>query len=374
MKLKKLTKTSYSIHHWLGLFAGIFLLIASVTGSVLVFHKEIDSLQFAEQHHLEEPASELRMETSLEQIRAAHPEADIRVPDFPEDHDKALKYEIRSTEGRKWVFVHPESGKQLATVEHVHQRFVHVLLNLHYNLYAGTLGKIFVFLGGLSLIMLSITGLIFYRRSMLKVLTFRQRISFKSRRSFYSSLHRVLGVWSLVFNLLISITGSYIAYTIVEAALLAKTPPARGETTAPPLTAIPVDNALEQVRADFPEFNINYLRFPPGNSGNFSVLGNLNSDPSWYGRTSSYILADMDSGAVTEVQFLQQAPWYTKLAKMMIPLHFGDFAGLPLKIIYSFFGIFPGILAVSGFFIWQKRRKKSPVKRSVKRLKSSSLA
>jgi uncharacterized iron-regulated membrane protein len=358
--LKKRVKRTFSVHHWLGLLTGILLLISSITGSVLVFHHDIDHAQFAQVSTLERPASELKIGNSFERIRQSYPDSDIRVPGLPEGPLEALKYEIRQGNSRKWIFVHPETGETLGTVERADKRLVHVLLDLHYNLLSGTPGKIIVLLGGLSLITLTITGFLLYRKSILKVLAFRQQISLKSRRSFFSSLHRVVGVWSLVFNLFISITGTWVAYTIVEHALA----PAAPISNATP-ASVSVDEVIRQVQKDYPEFHVNYLRFA---GGTLSVLGRLHDDPAYYGFTYSNVQVDLTTGEVKSVNFLRDAPWHKRLLTVLKPLHFGDYAGLGIKLLYSFFGLLPGILAVSGFFIWRQRGSQTEQKRSRKQV------
>ena len=348
--MKKRVKKSYVIHHWLGLIAGLFLLISSITGSALVFHHDIDHAQFKQQTTLATPASALKIDNSFERIRQGNPESDIRVPELPEAPNQALKYEIRKGSTRKWLFVHPESGETLATVDRADKRLVHVLLDLHYNLLSGTPGKIIVLIGGLSLILLTITGFLLYRKSILKVLSFRQLVSFKSRRSFFSSLHRVVGVWSLVFNLFISITGTWVAYTIVEHALA----PAAPVADVQPAT-VSVDDVIKKVKSDYPEFDTNYLRFA---GGTLSVLGRHQEDPSYYGRTYSNIQVDLTTGEIKSVNMLRDQPWHKRLLTIFKPLHFGDYAGIWVKLLYSFFGILPGVLAVSGFFIWRLRKSK----------------
>ncbi|GAB3204558.1 PepSY domain-containing protein [Pontibacter aydingkolensis] len=322
-----------------------------MTGSVLVFHRDIDHAQFRQLSTLESPASELKIDNSFERIRKENPESDIRVPKLPKDLNEALKYEIRKGSVRKWFFVHPETGETLATIDRADKRLVHVLLDLHYNLLSGTPGKIIVLLGGLCLIVLSITGFLLYRTSILKVLLFKQLVSFKSRRSFFSSLHRVVGVWSLIFNLFISITGTWIAYTIVEYAL---SPAATAVAEVQP-AAVSVDEVIRKVKADHPKFEINYLRFA---GGNLSVLGRHQEDPAYYGFTYSNIQVDLSTGEVKSVNMLRDQPWHKRLLAILKPLHFGDYAGIWVKLLYSFFGLLPGILAISGFVIWRLRKIK----------------
>lgn len=352
--MKKRTKQVFSFHHWLGLIAGTFLLISSITGSLLVFHHEIDEAQFADVATLDSPARELNIDNSFERILQLHPGADIRMPDFPKAEDQALKYEIRKEGKREWIFVHPQSGKTLATFNRADRRFVHLMLELHYMLLAGEVGKVLVLLGGVALFGLSISGLFLYRKSIVKVLLFRQRISLKSRRSFFSSLHRVVGVWSLLFNLLICVTGTWISFTIVQAAFSSSSAAAQEPAAGP----VSIDKALNQLRKEHPEFEINYLVLPAQGRNKLTVLGRLQDDPAIYGPTLSAVQLNPATGEIDQRSFGRDLAWQQLVLKVFKPLHFGDFGGMGLKVLYAFFGIFPGLLAVSGFLLWCFRPQK----------------
>lgn len=354
--MKKRIKRTFSIHHWIGLLAGILLLISSITGAVLVFHHEIDSAQFSDKTTLEKPATKLIIDNSFEPIRTLYPDCDIRIPDLPKEPDQALKYELRKGKIRKWIFVHPETGELLTAVERADQRLVHILLELHYMLLSGTVGKIMVLFLGVALIILSISGFMLYRKSIVKVLSFKQKISFKSRRSLFSGLHRIIGVWSLVFNLFISITGTYIAFTIVQGAF-----PSGGKAVmqSPPIS-ISIDAALAKIEREYPAFEVNYLLFPKNADGKLRILGRLESDPSYYGFNYSNIQVNTKTGEIASTSFLRNLPWYKRAITIFKPLHFGDYGGLSMKLIYCFFGILPGVLAISGFFIWRLRPAKKP--------------
>ncbi|MDX5443105.1 MAG: PepSY domain-containing protein [Hymenobacteraceae bacterium] len=356
--MKKRVKNTFSLHHWCGLIAGIFLLAISISGSLLVFHDELDDNFYARGSFLDAPAQSLRIDRSFDKVRAANPGWEIRVPGLPESDTKALKYELRQGMQRKWVYVHPETGEWLHTYNRADKRLTQVLLEMHYTLFAGTFGKVLVLLTGLALLVLTITGFMLYRKSILKVLLFRQKISVSSKRAFFSSLHRVIGVWSLLFVLLMSISGVWLGYLVVNSALKKKS-----ATVAVPALPVSVDALLGQVRQQHPDFEVTYLRFPNSPDGALSVLGRLQNDPAVYGKFYSGFQINYKTGAVEKVVFVKDAPIYERALTILKPLHFGDYAGLPVKILYCFFGLMPGVLSVSGFFIWRMRGKTTKQKK-----------
>ncbi|MCX2738810.1 PepSY-associated TM helix domain-containing protein [Pontibacter anaerobius] len=362
--MKKRVKKTFSIHHWCGLIAGMFILVISLSGVILVFDDDIDEAAFASHAQLQTPAKALHVDKSINWVRAENPGWDIRVPSLPASPDEALHYELRQGQLRRWLFVHPETGEKLSTVGQAHNRFSYVVLNIHYNLLSGTPGKIVVLLVGLALLLLTITGFILYRRSLVKVLTFRQKISFKSRRSMFSSLHRIIGVWALAFNLLMCVTGLSLAITVVNAAL--KGGPK--EVAVPEITTS-VDAAMAAAKAAYPDFEITYLRFPVNAEGKIQLMGRLASDPSYYGRLYSKIQADYSTGALSDPYFVRDQPWLDRFLTSLHPIHFGDYAGLFVKLLYAFFGLMPGILSVSGFVIWyyrqQPQQEPKPVQRKM---------
>lgn len=360
--MKKRVKRTFSIHHWCGLIAGIFILVISLSGVILVFDDDIDEAMFAGHARLETPAKALHIDKSIGWVRAENPGWDIRVPALPASPDEALLYELRQGQLRRWLFVHPETGEKLSTVGQAHNRFSYVVLNIHYNLLSGTPGKIVVLLIGVALLLLTITGFILYRRSVLKVLTFRQKICFSSRRSMFSGLHRVVGVWALAFNLLMCVTGLSLAITVVNAAL--KGGPK--EVAVPEITTS-VDATMAQARATYPEFEITYLRFPVNEEGKIQLLGRLYSDPSYYGKFYSKIQADYTTGELGAPYFVRDQTLLDRFLTSLHPVHFGDFAGLFVKLLYAFFGLMPGILSISGFVIWYYRQQPQPEQKQVRR-------
>jgi len=53
-------------------------------------------------------------------------------------------------------------------------------------------------------------------------------------------------------------------------------------------------------------------------------------------------------------------PWYYMALSMSRPLHFGDYGGLPLKILWAALTLFTMVVLGSGLYLWLARSAVSP--------------
>ena len=64
------------------------------------------------------------------------------------------------------------------------------------------------------------------------------------------------------------------------------------------------------------------------------------------------VLIRAQAGQVADSRDL---PWYVTILLLSQPLHFGDYGGLPLKIIWAFLDIITIIVLGSGLYLWKKK-------------------
>ncbi|CAO3425138.1 hypothetical protein [Azospirillum doebereinerae] len=50
-------------------------------------------------------------------------------------------------------------------------------------------------------------------------------------------------------------------------------------------------------------------------------------------------------------------PWYMLALRLSQPLHFGDYGGLPLKILWALLDIVAIVILGSGLYLWWTRRR-----------------
>ncbi|HTO41157.1 MAG TPA: PepSY-associated TM helix domain-containing protein, partial [Rhizomicrobium sp.] len=79
--------------------------------------------------------------------------------------------------------------------------------------------------------------------------------------------------------------------------------------------------------------------------------------------TRRLIAPRLVDAATGEVVAMRDMPLYVKTLFLSQPLHFGDYAGLPLKILWALLDIAAIIILCSGIYLWLGRRKTSLDKR-----------
>lgn len=325
----------------------------SITGSILVFSDEFELLEDGDIPAISAISGTPSIDASFQQIRQQYPQWEIRLYHLPKPAE-ALEYELRQQEKSKKVYVHPVTGTIIGKNDNANQSFQRQLLLLHYTLFSGTIGKVTVFVVGILFLITLLTGVVVYRKSLIKVVTFNVRFNHKTKRSFYSSLHRIIGVWSLVFNLLMVTTGLWLSSQIALNAIKTR---AKKEDVKKQLAPIirSVDAIVHQLHQQYPDFEIHLIRIRPG-SNMVQVSGRLLSDPSYYGEYYSRFTINGTTAAIENSQFMNHMPTGAKLKSMAAPLHFGNYGGIGLKIIYCLFGCTPALLSISGFVLWRKRQ------------------
>ncbi|HEY9185796.1 MAG TPA: PepSY-associated TM helix domain-containing protein [Salegentibacter sp.] len=341
-------KTLLKYHSWFGLIAGLFLLLMGLSGSILVFHEQLDSWFFRDQLQQKFSGTQ-QLDLAVENVQKVYPGWDTRLKQF--DAGEVLVFDLRNQKKRRYVFVDPDTGKIQKEIN-ANTHFTSWLLKLHYSLHAGAIGRILVLLFGIIFFLSLFSGIILYQKSILKTLSFRVRLNRNNSRNFYSSLHRYVGVWSLFLNLVLVSTGIVLAYTVAKAGLNPLPAPSGPEVE------ISLARSLEELKEDFPDFTPTYIRLPLNKDADITVFGKFSGDAFFYSEFYNYIKLDYRNAKISSVKKVADASFSNKLASTVMPLHYAEFGGLAMKILYCLIGLSGPFLSVSGFIIWQKRKRK----------------
>ncbi|WP_335967117.1 PepSY-associated TM helix domain-containing protein [Galbibacter sp. PAP.153] len=334
-------------HSVFGIIAGIFLCILGITGSILIFNEDFDSKTFKE-YKVDASSDVLHLDLAIANIQQEFPKWNTRIIHFKKG--ETIVFNIRRPDARRLVFVHPETGNIIGNIDE-NALFTKWLLKLHYSLHSGLIGRFLVLFAGICFLLSILTGIVLYRKVIIKTLLFKTKVKTANKRSFYSAMHRYVGVWALILNLILVITGIFLAYKVVQSGMV------KAKTPAPPLVTASLEKSLKNIQDNTPDFNATYIRLPSTKEGTITVNGTFANDPFFYSQYYNKIQLDYATGAIEQIVKTKEQPLVYKLNSMILPLHFGQYAGIFGKILYAFIGLSGPFLSITGYFIWYIRRK-----------------
>ncbi|WP_143307744.1 PepSY-associated TM helix domain-containing protein [Chitinophaga vietnamensis] len=348
---KHWSKQLFWIHRITGLVAGIMLLLASCSGSLLVFNEEIDQALNAHLHQvrpgaIRKPIQE-QLSSARRALRGGHPYLLVtKLPEAPTE-TTVIRAEY-SVENKVYLFVNPYTAEVIAQRGNK-DYFMGWLLYFHFSLLAGKTGAQVMLVTGILLFLSLLTGTWIYRKSFRKVLTFKAPLEWHKRKRRWRNLHRIIGVWAVLFNLLIAFTGVLMECKIIDAR----------KNPAAIFTEVPVnadyDRLMIKAESQIPGLTVMGIR-PPKKAGDpVRFLGHARESAIW-GEYPSAVSFDPASGAIVKTIDFSKATFGDKFNACISPLHFGNYGGILVKILYSLFALTPGILSVSGFLIWYRRK------------------
>ena len=342
----------FDLHSWVGLKLCVLMAFVCLTGTLAVLAHEIDWLLHPPMRVAPAP-TQASWGTVVAAARTAHPDWKIDFIEAPEGPRFAARVRVTTPEGRRrFVWVDPYRGTVTGDTAffNVH-RFLrnthrHLMLPLRVGL---------PLVAALSIpLAISLLSSLYIYRHWWRGFFVRPRGD--RPRRLWGDIHRLAGVWSLGFILLIALTGVW--YLVEALGGGARLPPVPGSgrpaVVEAPDEASPavIDRAIAQARRRWPSFEVRQI-FPGGSDGLLLLRGQAEAvlvrpranvaafdaaDGRWLGRRDG---RDMNV--------------HQRIAEMADPLHFGNFAGLPVKLLWFVFGILLTTLSLTGAYLYGLR-------------------
>lgn len=370
-------KTLFRWHLWLGLISGLFMFLVGMTGAVAVFIEEIDWLATPGLRATAMPdGARVEANTVLAAVRAAYPDAritSVRISERPRfSHTVTVQTPPR---GSLQVFVDPYSAeiKGTRTSSSAYTATVrNFIRQSHVRLLMGLWGRVFVGIIGVVLVLSCITGLWIYRGWIKKMFKLHLTGGWRNRPA-WAELHKFIGVWSLLFNLVIGLTGAVLGLENLTGQIkrhwLTPPPSAKAVQSKPVFatgTPLNVDQLLVRAQEVFPDLAVRSIDLPNRPNVAATLRGDVPSILMMQShvRRASSLALDPVSGAVINKIDGREATGWRRLYFTFDPLHFGYFGGMTTKVIWFILGLTPGVLAVTGTLMWWRRKarlsKKAP--------------
>jgi len=384
MKAKTIKKW-FEVHKWTSLICTVFLLMLCLTGLPLIFYEEIDHLL----------GKELEMPVAAPGSKPLSKDVVLEagVSTLPVKAVKYVSWDVKEHPGQMFVVVadsaeapieadhyltmNEYSGKVMDTPPN-EMDFMLVMYYLHVEMLAGLPGKLFLGFMGFLFFVAIVSGVVLYGPIM-KHFDFGMIRTEKSSRLKWLDLHNLLGIVTLAWASVVGLTG--VINTLVDPALerwkasqLAEMVAGYKDQPRVTGTLSSLDAAVKRAKAAAPEMEVSFVAYPGTvYSSKYHYAVYLIGNTPLTSRIIKPALIDAKTGELTDMRDL---PWYLKTIFISQPFHFGDYGGMPMKVLWAIFDLATIMVLISGIYLWIARRKSksAQLKRMIETSESLTLS
>ena len=351
-------KTVYSLHRISGLIGGLFILILTITGSILVVDSQVDALISPAKQRVEPVGQRQSYDQLLATIHKQYPTAKIRnlrLTDAGAVNTEPVRVDLMVDRVRKWVDLNPYTGAIISS-QNADDAFVRQVRELHENLLLEPVGGYIMGLAGICLLASVLTGTWYYRRSLFSVFKIGVRWK-KPRRLVYADIHKWLGVVALLFMLLMSATGIFFHWEQIERAFGEGERRERPKDTADAPVTFAIDAAIAKATASIGGFQPRIIQFPnPGDTA-LVLRGNLPNSVRLLGKYNVSANIDVRTGQLVSSFNAVDADLEYKAEHIFEELHFGRYGGWVSQVIYILLALSTAVVTVTGLVLWWLKRR-----------------
>jgi uncharacterized iron-regulated membrane protein len=377
--MKQSTVRSWSwAHKWSSLVCTVFLLMLCITGLPLVFQDDIEQW-LGETEAPVMPADTPRV--SLDKIdasaRAHFPDQVIQFISWdPKDHPHlafvGMNKTLDAEPNTRKSLVIDERTAQVLEAPNRQEGFFAIMLQLHTDLFAGLPGKLFIGAMGLLFVIAIVSGVVLYSPFMRK-LEFATVRRHRSARVKWLDMHNLVGIAALAWTLVVGLTG--VINSLSDVMLTAWRGGQLAEMIAPYKDAAPlrslgsVEQAVATAVKAAPDMGPQFVAYPGtkfSSPHHYAVF--MHGNTPLTSRVLMPALVDAQDSTLTD---MREMPWYVQTLFLSQPLHFGDYGGLPLKILWGFLDMMTIAILGSGVYLWLRRRGNVIVENEKTELKNS---
>jgi uncharacterized iron-regulated membrane protein len=397
------------LHRWFGLFIATFLFIAGLTGAIIAWDHELDSLLnpafYHPQNTSEHSGSPMTPLELVKQFEQEHPDQYVTFMPLALDEDGALSVMVapRKPEGASTapvlgynqVALNPytvevQAKRQWGEISLAKENLLPFIYKLHYSLHIPDVSGLqvgYLFMGIVGIVWI-LDCFIALSISFPSRAQWRKSFAFRwgaSRQKVTFDLHRSGGVWVWGLLLIMAVTSvsmnlsSQVVRPIVS--LFSTLTPSPFETRpfGPP-TEPGIGReamvALAQAQAkiqniDAPLGGIFYSPEVGLYGLGFYAAGNDHGD---VGLGNPWLYFDGKTGAYLGGNIPGQGSAGDIFMQLQFPLHSGRIAGITGRIIVTALGLVIAMLSVTGIIIWARKRKSRQSSRETKELFKAKLA
>lgn len=349
------------LHLILALACGLFIICLSITGALLIYAKDIQTLVQPEKWTIKPQGSPLPLSSIVNSLES---QTGKKIELLMPESDPELAWQAKLNNG-EYISVNPNSAEILHRYDY-YSSFYGLTMAIHrWLLYQDGDNerplRNWVSVSALVLLLEVIVGFYLWvkPKNRIKRLAIKRRAKF---RILMYQLHTVLGVYLAIPLILIAFSGMAFNWKgatqqVVEAVTFSKV-----ETRPVPvpltydtnITPVAIDDAYQNAMEVFPNASLFRIYFPKKPSEH---LGFRMQNPG-ESHAYSWVWANPLNGKVTGYYDASKANVATQVWNFKYKFHIGDFAGPLLEFIWLFIALLPAFFTITGFYFWYKRHYK----------------
>ncbi|MGY4524565.1 PepSY-associated TM helix domain-containing protein [Pseudomonas sp. TE21394] len=354
------------IHTWSSLICTLFLLLLALTGLPLIFHHELGQLLGDAPELREMPADtpHLDLQQLLASAEQHRPGEVVQYFGYDEDEPNGVIAITAATAGTEpnasHTFMLDARTGEPVPMPAANGGFMMVMLRLHVDMFAGLPGKLLLASMGVLFMVAIISGIVLYA-------PFMRRLQFgtvrhdRSRHLRWLDLHNLIGIVTLAWALTVGVTGviSALSDLVIAAwrndSLAAMVAPYRD---APPLTERASISQLPSIaRQSTLGMRPDFIAFP---GTRFSSEHHYAVFMKGTTHLTSHLLTPVLIDARTlQVTAVGARPWYMDAMGLSQPLHFGDYGGRPMQILWAVLDVLTIVVLGSGVYLWWGKQRRA---------------
>ncbi len=360
-----LRRLNFQVHLWTGIILSLYMIVMGVTGSVLVFQGELETLfGLIPWHSTKAVRPFARVSTVIRNVKTAYPNSHIVSLMVPTDREPTFDV-VLIAPSQITVALDPNTGQLLGEFPAT-RTWLSYIEQLHVSLFVPRNGRIPNGIGAAFLLLMTFSGLVNWWpgiRNWGRAL----RVDFRrSWRRINFDLHSATGFWMFGIVSAWAVSGIYFAWPrqIFElvnqvSPIVNAKPPA--VTVAPQIGAgeIGLDGLVERASVIDPGTEFRGIVFPFNWRAPIEILmrrghgaGRVYEDTLYFNPYTGAHLITWQYGVNKSL-----GDWFIWL---QAPMHFGIYWGLGVKIVWAMLGLAIPVLAVTGLLMYWNRalRKK----------------
>lgn len=358
----KITKQLfYRLHRYVGLFVAMNFLILSLTGLTLLFKDDVQGKhpsslqeviatqdQFADKYHL-----------AVENLKKFYP--NDRLLDIYPDETNAHIIEARlgvdgATKVRdaRVVDIDFDSGKIIQIDALPAAKFYAWILKLHRELFLGTFGQLYIGIIGIAYLFMLCSGFVLY------IIQKKPEMPPVSRIPKMAKLHKKIGIIIFAWGLFAGLSGMLLAFNPIFTKQFQKNQLSHLAEQYQSIQTNKINASVRDVittaQKHKPESVIWYIVFPGmerGIASHYLVL--MHGTGFLTRQISEYLVINAQTAELVDVVKL---PILLQSALVATPVHFANYGGIVLKIVWAIFAFFSFVVVMLGIAVFISRRIK----------------